>query len=284
MKMYWPVVADCLGGPGPGEPGQIALDVRRQEGDPVDHHVVAGAAQLGRGTGPAAVDVVVDDADAGGQRVLAALAAIQQVQLVAALDHQLGQRRADVPVPPMNRIFMRRSIYSDAHALRPQQHRAEVAGPLARRRPAQDPHRPGQAQVLRARHVPLPFGRGPARRALRGLHRHRRHHPLEADAGVPRAASDGLGRLRSAGRELRHQARRPPARHHRGGDRQLQAADRLRRLRLRLGPRDRHHRSRLHEVDAVDLPAALPARPRLRGDHPHQLVPRSTRPASPTKR
>ena len=92
MKMYCPVVASS----GPArEPGQIALDVRRQEGDPVDHHVVAGAAQLGGGD--AAVDVVVDDADAGGQRVLAALAAVQEVQLVAALDHQLAQRRADVP-------------------------------------------------------------------------------------------------------------------------------------------------------------------------------------------
>ncbi len=136
------------------------------------------------------------------------------------------------------------------------------------------PDRPAEAQVLRARHVPLPVGRRPARRALRGLHRDRRHHPLEADAGVPGAAPDGLGRLRPAGGELRHQARRPPARDHRGGDRQLQAADRRGRVRLRLDARDRHHRSRVHEVDAVDLPPALPARPRLRGRHPDQLVPR----------
>ena len=40
--------------------------------------------------------------------------------------------------------------------------------------------------------------------------------PLQADAGLQRAAPDGLGRLRPAGRELRHQARRPPARDHRG--------------------------------------------------------------------
>ena len=65
------------------EPAEVALDVGRQEGDPVDHHVVAGAAQLGRRR--AAVDVVLDDADAGGQRVLAALAAVQEVQLVPAL-------------------------------------------------------------------------------------------------------------------------------------------------------------------------------------------------------
>ena len=83
---------------------------------------------------------------------------------------------------------------------------------LERRAAAQDHLRPGQAQVLRPGHVPLPLGRGAARRALRGLHRHRHHHPLEADAGLERAAPDGLGRLRPARRELRHQDRRPPAR------------------------------------------------------------------------
>ena len=130
---------------------------------------------------------------------------------------------------------------------------------------APDPRRPGSAQVLRARHVPLPLGRRPARRPLRGLHRDRHHHALEAHAGLERAAPDGLGRLRPAGRELRHQARRAPARDHRAGDRELPPPDRLGRLRLRLGARDQHHRSRLREVDAVDLPAAVQARPGLRG-------------------
>ena len=71
--------------------------------------------------------------------------------------------------------------------------------------------------------------------------------------GLERAAPHGLGRVRAAGRELRHQARHPPARDDGTGDRQFPPADRLGRLRLRLGPRGQHHRSRVREVDAVDL-------------------------------
>ena len=92
--------------------------------------------------------------------------------------------------------------------------------------------------------------------------------------GFRRAAPDGVGRVRAAGREVRHQARRPPARHDPAGDRQLQAADRRGRVRLRLDARDRHHRSGVREVDAVDLPEAVRARAGLRGGRPHQLVPR----------
>ena len=57
------------------------------------------------------------------------------------------------------------------------------------------------------------------------------------------------------------------------GDRQLPPPDRRGRLRLRLGARGRHHRPGLRPVDAVDLPQALRARPRLRGRRPDQLVP-----------
>ena len=147
------------------------------------------------------------------------------------------------------------------------------------------PDDPRPPQVLRARHVPLPVGRGPARRPLRGLHRDRHHHALEAHAGLQRAAPDGLGRLRPARRELRHQARHPPARSTTAaGDRQLPPPDRLGRLRLRLGARDQHHRSRVREVDAVDLPAAVQARPGLRGHRRRSTGARRARPASPTKR
>ena len=114
-------------------------------------------------------------------------------------------------------------------------------------------------QVLRARHVPVPVGRGPSRRPLRGLHRHRHHHALEADAGIQRAAPHGLGRVRAARRELRDQARHPPARHDGAGDRQFPPADRFGRIRLRLGPRGQHHRSRVREMDAVDIPEAVRA-------------------------
>ena len=45
------------------------------------------------------------------------------------------------------------------------------------------------------------------------------------------------------------------------------------RLQLRLVARGRHHRSRLRALDAVDLPPALQARPRVSGRNPGQLVP-----------
>ena len=48
---------------------------------------------------------------------------------------------------------------------------------------------------------------------------------LQAHAGVQRPPSHGLGRLRPAGRELRHQDGRPPAHHHRAQHRQLPPAD-----------------------------------------------------------
>ena len=135
---------------------------------------------------------------------------------MAALDEQGGDRRADVPRAPDEQDLHGWEYIFTADALRAPNRRAQMAGPLARGRAAQDPRRSRQAQVLRARHVPLPVRRGPARRPLRGLHRHRHHHPLEADAGLQRAAPDGLGRVRPAGRELRHQARRAPARDDRG--------------------------------------------------------------------
>ena len=53
---------------------------------------------------------------------------------------------------------------------------------------------------------------------------------------------------------------------------QLPPADQVARLLLRLGPRGRHHRPELLQVDPVDLPAALRhlVRPRLRLDRPER--------------
>ncbi len=74
--------------------------------------------------------------------------------------------------------------------------------------------------------------------------------------------------------QLRHQAPAstrawsPPRQH-----RELPPPDQVARLRLRLGPRDRHDRPGVREVDAVDLPPALQARPGLPGYGGHQLVP-----------
>ena len=71
--------------------------------------------------------------------------------------------------------------------------------PRQRRRPA---------EAVRARHVPVPVRRRPARRPPAGLHRHRRLRPLQADDRPQRAAHDGLRRLRPARRAVR---RRRPA-------------------------------------------------------------------------
>ena len=78
-------------------------------------------------------------------------------------------------------------------------------------------------EVLRAGHVPLPLGRGPARRAPAGLHRHRRLRPLPADDRPQRAARDGLRRVRPARRAVRGADRHAPAHHHRGEHRALPA-------------------------------------------------------------
>ena len=118
--------------------------------------------------------------------------------------------------------------------------------------------RPGQAQALHPRHVPLPQRRRPARRPSRGLHRHRHPLPLQADARVQRPAPDGLGRLRPARRAVR---RSRPSTHPRITTqanidtfrRQIKSLG----FSLRLGPRGRHDRPGLLQVDPVDLPAAL---------------------------
>ena len=134
-----------------------------------------------------------------------------------------------------------------------------------------DPSRP---EVLRARHVPLPVGRRAARRPLRGLHRDRHHRALEADAGLERAAPDGLGRLRPAGRELRHQDRHPPAHHHRSRRSPTSAGRSTRSASPTTGSaRSTPPIPTYVQVDAVDLPAAVRAGPGLRGRRPDQLVP-----------
>ena len=94
--------------------------------------------------------------------------------------------------------------------LRSRRHRAQMAGlwddapDLPRRAP------PGRAQAVRARHVPVPVGRGPPRRPSRGLHGDRHRRALQAHARLRRAAPDGLGRVRPAGRAVRDQDRHAP--------------------------------------------------------------------------
>ena len=100
---------------------------------------------------------------------------------------------------------------SNAHrALRPDRHRAALAGALGGARAVRDgPARRVAAQVLPADDVPVPVGR-PAHRPLVHRHPERRAGPLPPDARLQRVLPDRLRRLRAAGRERRDQERRPP--------------------------------------------------------------------------
>ncbi len=126
-----------------------------------------------------------------------------------------------------------------------------------------DADRSHAAQVLRARHVPVPVGRRPPRRSPQGLHGDGRGRARQADDGVQRAAGDGLGQLRPARRAPRREERRAPERDHRAQHRDVQVAARQARPQLRLGPRDHDERAALLQVDAVDLRAAVRARARV---------------------
>ena len=114
--------------------------------------------------------------------------------------------------------------------------------------------RPRTSEILRSRHVPLPVGRRPARRAPAGVHRFGHFLTLQAPVRFQRAASDGLRRLRSAGRTIRHPDGTASGRHHRTQHRPLPRTARQDRLLVRLGPRSAHLRPGLLQVDAVGLP------------------------------
>ena len=110
--------------------------------------------------------------------------------------------------------------------LQPARGRAPLAEALDREQALRGPGRRLAAQVLRARDVPLSLGPHPHGPCAQ-LHHGRRHRPLPPRAGLQRAASHGLGRLRHAGRECRHRARRPSQvldlREHRHHARQLKS-------------------------------------------------------------
>ena len=75
------------------------------------------------------------------------------------------------------------------------------------------------------------------------------------------------------GRERRHQDRDPPPDLHRRPDRRAQGVADPARRRLRLAPGGAQPRSRVHQVDPADLPAALGGRPGLPRQGPGELVP-----------
>ena len=120
--------------------------------------------------------------------------------------------------------------------------------------------------------LPVPLGRA-AHRAPEELLGRRRGRPLPPPHRPPRAAPDGLRRVRPAGREPRDQDRRAPARLDREVDRPVPApVPRVGDL-DRLVARVRHARAALLPLDAVDLPAHARARPGLPQGGRGQLVP-----------
>ena len=127
-------------------------------------------------------------------------------------------------------------------------------------------------EVLLPVDVPVPL-RPAAHGARAQLHHRRRARALHAHAGLQRAAADGLGCLRAAGRERRHQQQRAAgevdAREHRLHAR----ADEVARLRDRLGARVRHLRSRLLPLEPVAVPAHAREGHRLPQDRGRQLGP-----------
>ena len=122
---------------------------------------------------------------------------------------------------------------------------------------------------------PVPVGRRPARRPPRGLYGDRHRRALQADARLQRAAPDGLGRVRPAGRAVRGEDRHASAHHDRAQHQALPRAAEGARLLVRLGARGQHDRPRVLQVDAVDLQAAVRARLGLSSGAARLVVPRA---------
>ncbi len=114
--------------------------------------------------------------------------------------------------------------------------------------------RPEAAQILCARHVPLPLGRGPARGPSARLHSLGHLFALQASVRIQRAASYGLRRVRSARRAVCHPDGPAPRRHHRAQHSALPRAVGQDRILFRLGSRGAHLRPRLLQMDPVGVP------------------------------
>ena len=160
-----------------------------------------------------------------------------------------------------------------------------MAGPLARGRPAQDPHRSGQAEVLRAGHVPLPV-RAPGCTSATAR---ATPPPTSSPAGSGCRASACCTRwagTRSACRPRTTPSSTASTR----ASRRPQAIANFRRQIDSVGFAYDWEREidttdpGVREVDAVDLPEALRARPGLRGRRRRSTGARRARPAWPTRR
>ena len=127
-------------------------------------------------------------------------------------------------------------------------------------------------EILRSGNVPLSL-RAHSYGACAELHHGRRRGPLYARQRPQRAASDGLGRLRPAGRERGHRARRASRqmdlRQHRRHARPAQEHGPV----ARLVARARHLRPRLLPPAAAAVPRHAQGRPGRPQDAEGQLGP-----------
>ena len=108
-------------------------------------------------------------------------------------------------------------------------------------------------EILRARDVPLPVRAHPHGPCAQ-LHHGRRGRALQARQGLQRAAPDGLGRLRHAGRERRDGEQGASARMDLRQHRRDEGAAQIDGPVARLGARDRDLRPRLLQAPAADVP------------------------------
>ena len=129
--------------------------------------------------------------------------------------------------------------------------RSQMAKPLEGGQNLQGGDGPLAAQILRAGHVPLPFGSGPARRPSAGLHRLGHLLALQAAQGIQRPPPDGLRRLRPSRRAVCDPDGAASRRHDRAEHRPLPRTAGQDRILVRLGPRGAHVRPRILQVDAV---------------------------------
>ncbi len=147
-----------------------------------------------------------------------------------------------------------------------------MAGDLGRGRGLRGRRRPVQIEILPARDVSLSLRPHPHGTRPQLFHR-RRHRPLQGDEGLQRHPPHRLGRAGHAGRERGHQARHPSPEVDPGQHRLHARTAQEDGPRLRLVPRGQLLPARLLQVEPVDLPEDVRARPGLPQGQLGQLVP-----------
>ncbi len=137
-----------------------------------------------------------------------------------------------------------------------------------------EPHRPlGRQSVLHADDVPIPVGRRAARGKPVRVHGQRHSRPLPADARPHGVRAARIRRIRHPLGELRAQGGRAPVGADSAQHRQFPAPTPPGRPDGGLAVRAVHHRRVVLQVDAVAVPAALPARAGIQEAGRGELVP-----------